>query len=47
MPDAWREHWYRFRPYGLLVLFALVFWTGVIHTIINPFIHVLDGIIVA
>jgi len=47
MPDEWRAGWYKFRPYGLLVLFALVFWTGIISTILTPFVHVLDGIIVS
>ena len=47
MPDAWRARWYKFRPYGLLVLFALVFWGGLIEKILPPFVHVLDGIIVS
>ena len=45
MPDRWRPTWYRFRPYGLLVLFGLVFWTGLLETIISPFIRLLDAVI--
>lgn len=47
MPDRWRPVWYRFRPYGLLVLFVLVFWTGLISTVISPFIRALDAVILA
>jgi Zn-dependent protease len=37
LPEAWLPHWYRFRPYGFLVLFLLVFSTGVISTFLEPF----------
>ena len=37
LPASWLPHWYRFRPYGILVLFALVFFTGFVGTIIQPF----------
>jgi Zn-dependent protease len=37
LPGAWLPHWYRFRPYGFLVLFLLVFSTGVISTFLRPF----------
>ncbi len=47
MPDSWRPNWYRFRPYGLLVLFALVFWTGLIDALISPFVRVLDAVVLA
>ena len=47
MPDEWRPAWYKFRPYGILVLFALVFWTGLIDIILSPGIRVLDGLIAA
>ena len=30
LPGQWLPHWYQFRPYGFLVLFLLVFSTGVI-----------------
>ena len=29
MPREWLPRWYRFRPYGLLVIFALVFTVGI------------------
>ena len=45
MPESWRPIWYRFRPYGLLVLFGLVFWTGLVDTIISPFVRLLDAVI--
>jgi Zn-dependent protease len=47
MPDAWRPRWYQFRPYGLLVLFALVFWTGILDTLIQPFLRVLDAVVLS
>jgi Zn-dependent protease len=37
LPRAWLPHWYRFRPYGFLVLFLLVFSTGIITTFLLPF----------
>jgi Zn-dependent protease len=37
LPEAWLPHWYRFRPYGFLVLFLLVFSTGVISEFLQPF----------
>lgn len=37
LPEAWLPGWYRFRPYGFLVLFALVFWLDVFSTIFRPF----------
>jgi Zn-dependent protease len=36
MPAAWLPGWYRFRPYGIIVLFVLVFYGGLGH-IIDPF----------
>ena len=47
MPAAWRARYYRLRPYGLLVLFALVFWTGIIESVLRPVLHVLDSIVVS
>ncbi len=41
LPREWLPAWYRFRPYGLLVLLVLLFWTGVISTIIDPFFRAL------
>lgn len=37
LPGAWLPHWYRFRPYGFLVLFLLVFSTGIIGEFLRPF----------
>ncbi len=37
LPDDWLPHWYRFRPYGMLLLFALIFFTPVLSKIIDPF----------
>lgn len=36
LPASWLPHWYRFRPYGMLVLFALIFFTPVLRTLIGP-----------
>lgn len=37
LPDAWLANWYRYRPYGFLVLFALVFWLDIFTPILRPF----------
>ena len=37
LPEKYLPTWYKFRPYGILVLFALVFWTGIFTTIMQPF----------
>lgn len=37
LPARWLPGWYRFRPYGFLVLFLLVFMTNVFGTILRPF----------
>lgn len=36
LPERYLPGWYRFRPYGMLILFALVFWTGVIDKLFAP-----------
>jgi hypothetical protein len=46
LPPSWLPHWYRFRPYGILLLFALVFFTGIIDTIISPFYDALYDFVV-
>ena len=46
LPADWLPAWYRFRPYGILVLFALVFFTGVISTIVSPFYDALYDFVV-
>jgi Zn-dependent protease len=37
LPGSWIPHYERFRPYGLLVLFLLVFSTGIISKFLQPF----------
>ena len=37
LPAHWLPNWYKFRPYGFLVLFLLVFSTGVISEFLDPF----------
>jgi Zn-dependent protease len=37
LPGSWLPHWYKIRPYGFLVLFLLVFSTGVISQFLRPF----------
>jgi Zn-dependent protease len=46
LPEAWLPGWYRFRPYGMLVLFGLVFFTPLLKTLIDPFLTQLDHFIV-
>jgi Zn-dependent protease len=37
LPARWLPRWYRFRPYGILVLFVLVFMTGIVGLVLDPF----------
>lgn len=37
LPARWLPGWYRFRPYGFLVLFLAVFMTNIFGTILRPF----------
>jgi Zn-dependent protease len=37
LPEQWLPAWYRFQPYGFLVLFILVFTTGFANKILEPF----------
>jgi Zn-dependent protease len=37
LPERWLPGWWRFRPYGFLVLFVLVFWFDVFTPIFRPF----------
>jgi Zn-dependent protease len=37
LPERYLPAWYKFRPFGILVLFGLVFWTGIFTTIMQPF----------
>jgi Zn-dependent protease len=38
LPREWLPGWYRFRPYGILVLFVLVFSTNVTSRLFQPFV---------
>ena len=44
MPREWLPTWYRFRPYGILVLFALVFYVG-LGPVLDPFFRHLNSFI--
>lgn len=46
LPEAWLETWYRVRPYGFLILFGLVFFTGIISTVVQPFFQGLRDFVV-
>jgi len=37
LPRKWLPNWYRFRPYGMAVLFFLIFWTNALGVILRPF----------
>jgi Zn-dependent protease len=37
LPVTWLANWHRFRPYGFLVLFVLVFATGFVGRLLDPF----------
>jgi Zn-dependent protease len=38
LPRGWLEGWYRFRPYGIVVLFLLVFSTDITSRLFQPFL---------
>ena len=44
LPREWLPHWYRFRPYGIVVLFALVFYVG-LGPVLDPFLRRLNEFI--
>jgi Zn-dependent protease len=46
LPRAWLPQWYRFRPYGLALLFVIVFFTGIIGAIVAPFYDALFDFVV-
>ncbi len=37
LPQQWLPTWHRIRPYGFLVLFLLVFSTGLVNSALRPF----------
>lgn len=47
LPASWLPGWHRFRPYGILVLFVLVFSTNVVGHVIEPFFDALRDFVVA
>jgi Zn-dependent protease len=47
LPARWLPGWHRFRPYGFLLLFVLVFSTNVVGTVIEPFFDALRDFVVA
>jgi Zn-dependent protease len=47
LPESWLPMWYRFRPYGLLVVFLIVFMVpGLITRIVSPFYDALFDFVV-
>ncbi|HEX7521455.1 MAG TPA: site-2 protease family protein [Acidimicrobiia bacterium] len=46
LPRDWLPAWYRYRMYGFLVLFGLVFFTNALATVLNPFINALQNFVV-
>jgi Zn-dependent protease len=38
LPERWLPRWYAFRPYGILVLFLLVFWSNLLSNLFQPFL---------
>jgi Zn-dependent protease len=44
LPQRWLPGWYRFRPYGIIVLFVLVFYVG-LGSILDPFLRHLNTFI--
>jgi Zn-dependent protease len=47
MPASWLPMWHRFRPYGLLVVFLIVFMVpGLITRIVSPFYDALYDFVV-
>ncbi len=47
MPDSWRENWYRYRQYGILVLYVVFFAFGLGHRVIDPMISRLADFVVS
>ena len=44
LPQDWLPHWYRCRPYGSVVIFALVFYVG-LGPVLDPFLRRLNEFI--
>lgn len=45
LPERYLRTWYRFRPYGFLVLFLGVFYLGLFSKIVSPFAEALGSFI--
>ena len=39
LPERWLPDWYKFRPYGILVLLVIIFWSGALEKVLDPFIN--------
>jgi Zn-dependent protease len=42
LPPRWLPTWYRYRPYGFLVLIVLIFSTNVVGSLVSPFYDMLE-----
>ncbi len=47
LPRRWLPAWYRYRPYGFLLLLLLVFATNIISDIVDPFYTALSDFVAA
>ncbi len=47
LPERWLGTWYRIRPYGFLILLFLIFFTGVLGAVIQPFFDALRNFVVS
>jgi Zn-dependent protease len=48
LPRQLLPHWYRFRPYGILVLFLVIFLIpGLVASIVSPFYDALYNFVVS
>jgi len=45
LPDHWLPGWYRIRPYGMIVLFVLVFSTHAVDAVLHPFEKMLSNFV--
>ncbi len=45
LPERYLPTWYKFRPYGILVLFVIIFWSGASQKMLDPFINQLFDLV--
>ena len=38
LPERYLPAWYKFRPYGLLLLLVIIFWSGALEKVLDPVI---------